>query len=146
MVFVLTITLWALVLQIRAALRMPLGLNAATMNGVVGAVLLALALYIGFQSALSSSPYAAAVTCLTRIGEPPSRQGLGVSGAPRTGSVQRIVFRHVFMENWLMEGCSLRTTPPGGRNANSRNQELRPGITQTGSDIRSNVSVSQNLV
>ena len=45
---------WALVLQIRAALKLPLGLNAATMNGVVGTVLLALAIYIGLQSALSA--------------------------------------------------------------------------------------------
>ena len=54
MLFVLTITVWALVLQIRAALRLPLGLNAATMNGVVGTVLLGLATYIGLQSALSA--------------------------------------------------------------------------------------------
>ena len=54
MLFVLTITIWALVLQIRAALKLPLGLNAATMNGVVGALLLALAVFIGWQSALST--------------------------------------------------------------------------------------------
>jgi carbon starvation protein len=53
MLFVLTITLWALVLQIQAALKQPLGLNAPTMNAVVGTLLLCLAVYLGIQSVQS---------------------------------------------------------------------------------------------
>src|SRR5690606_3135357 len=50
MLFVLAITVWALVLQVRAAIAGPLGMNATTMNAVVGVLLLALAGFVGFRS------------------------------------------------------------------------------------------------
>jgi carbon starvation protein len=54
MLFVLAITVWALVLQVRGALSGPLGLNATTMNAVVGLLLLALAAFIGVRSVRSA--------------------------------------------------------------------------------------------
>jgi len=64
LLFVLTITVWALTLQVQAALKAPLGLNATTMNAVVGVILLALAAYLGVQCALSArkAPVASPVT------------------------------------------------------------------------------------
>jgi carbon starvation protein len=54
MLFVLGITVWALVLQVWAALSGPLGLNATTMNAVVGVLLLVLAAFIAFRSLRSA--------------------------------------------------------------------------------------------
>jgi carbon starvation protein len=54
MLFVLCITVWALVLQVRAALGGPLGLNATTMNAVVGVLLLGLATFIAVRSVRSA--------------------------------------------------------------------------------------------
>jgi carbon starvation protein len=54
MLFVLGITVWALVLQVRAALAAPFGLNATTMNAIVGVLLLSLALFIAVRSLRSA--------------------------------------------------------------------------------------------
>jgi len=64
LIFVLAITVWALVLQVKAALKAPLGLNATTMNAVVGVILLALAAYVGVECAKSArrTPSPAPVT------------------------------------------------------------------------------------
>jgi carbon starvation protein len=50
MLFVLTITLWSLCIQIQYALARPLGISATTMNAFVGAALFALAAYLGASS------------------------------------------------------------------------------------------------
>jgi hypothetical protein len=47
------VTVWSLVLQIRAALRAPLGVNASSMNALVGMLLLVLAVYLAVQCAQS---------------------------------------------------------------------------------------------
>jgi carbon starvation protein len=64
LLFVLTITVWALALQVQAALKAPIGLNATTMNAMVGVILLALAAYLGVQCALAAkkAPVASPVT------------------------------------------------------------------------------------
>jgi carbon starvation protein len=54
MIFVLVITLWALGLQIRAGWQSGSGLNAASMNALVGALLLVLAIYLAVQSAMAA--------------------------------------------------------------------------------------------
>jgi carbon starvation protein len=53
-IFVSAITVWSLILQIRAALRQPFGLNVTSMNAMVGAALLVLALYLAGQCARSA--------------------------------------------------------------------------------------------
>jgi carbon starvation protein len=50
MLFVLTMTLWSLGIQIQNALEQPLGVSATTMNAFVGAALFALAAYLGASS------------------------------------------------------------------------------------------------
>ncbi len=54
MLFILAISMWSLVLQIRAALSQPISLNAATLNAVVGSALLLLATYLGARSLRAS--------------------------------------------------------------------------------------------
>jgi carbon starvation protein len=48
-VFVSVITVWSLFLQIRGALRQPIGLNVTSMNALVGGLLLLLAVYLATQ-------------------------------------------------------------------------------------------------
>jgi carbon starvation protein len=50
MLFVMTMTVWSLVVQIKTALGQPAGLNATTVNAGVGFALLCLALYLGAQA------------------------------------------------------------------------------------------------
>lgn len=52
-VFVTAVTVWSLFLQIRAALHAPLGVNASSMNALVGMLLLFLAVYLAIQCAQS---------------------------------------------------------------------------------------------
>jgi len=50
-IFVAVITVWSLFLQVLAAVKAPLGLNATSMNGLVGALLFVLAVFLALQSA-----------------------------------------------------------------------------------------------
>ena len=52
-VFVSAVTVWSLLLQIGSALHAPLGVNASSMNALVGVLLLALAVYLAVQCAQS---------------------------------------------------------------------------------------------
>jgi carbon starvation protein len=51
--FVTAVTVWSLFLQIRAALRAPLGVNTSSLNALVGVLLLVLAVYLAVQCAQS---------------------------------------------------------------------------------------------
>ena len=88
-----TITLWALVLQIRrGAQTAPRAERRHHERRRRSSAPRAGPLHRLPISAVGAA-HTAAVSCLTRIGEPPSRQGLGVSGAPRTGPCSGYFFQ-----------------------------------------------------